>query len=171
MTDKDLATTQMPVEGPTSSAKRGNRVTMHCNNKLSLSRGNGANISADKFDDSTGNYTQTVLVNNKTVSTLSTSDGKAQGWGSAVECAEDNCGTVSAHCTFRREKLGFLNHSNISFTAWINTKIILDVADPKYIDTMAKGDGVTGNMKTTDGGKTWTVSTINIPQFSFGSSS
>lgn len=51
----------------------------------------------DKYDDSTGNYTQTVLVNGNTVSTLSTSDGHAQGWGSAVECAETNCGTVPAH--------------------------------------------------------------------------
>ena len=52
----------------------------------------------DKFDDNSGNYTQTVSVNDKTVSTLSTSDDKAQGWGSSVECAEDNCGTVGAHC-------------------------------------------------------------------------
>jgi hypothetical protein len=51
----------------------------------------------DKFDDASGNYTQTVSVNGKTVSTLSTSDGHAQGWGSSVECAEDNCGTVGAH--------------------------------------------------------------------------
>jgi hypothetical protein len=63
-----------------------------------------------------------------------------------------------------------LDRANVA-VAWINTKIILDVADPNYIDTLAKGDGVTGNMKTTDNGKTWTVSTINIPQFSFGSSS
>lgn len=52
----------------------------------------------DKYDDSTGNYTQRVLVNGKTISTLSTSVGYAQGWGSAVECAETNCGTVPAHC-------------------------------------------------------------------------
>ncbi|KAI7975556.1 hypothetical protein EIK77_005922 [Talaromyces pinophilus] len=100
--------------------------------------------STDKYDDTTGNYTQTVLVNGNTVSTLSTSDGHAQGWGSAVECAETNCGTVPAH-------------------SWINTKIILDVADPDYIDTLYKTSGVTGDMTTTDGGKTWTVSTINIP--------
>ncbi|GAB1213714.1 hypothetical protein ATERTT37_002864 [Aspergillus terreus] len=105
--------------------------------------------TGDKFDDSTGNYTQTVLVNNKTVSTLSTSDGHAQGWGSAVECAENNCGTVGAH-------------------SWIDTKIILDVADPNYINTLGKGEGVTGDMTTSDGGKTWTVSTINIPEFTFG---
>lgn len=86
----------------------------------------------------------------KQVSTLSTSDGQAQGWGSAVECAEENCGTVPAH-------------------SWINTTIILDVADPDYSQTMAKGEGVTGDMSTSDGGKTWTVNTIQIPQFTFGS--
>lgn len=54
----------------------------------------------DKFDDSTGNYTQTVLVNGNQVSTLSTSSGHAQGWGSAVECAAEDCGTVPAHCQY-----------------------------------------------------------------------
>lgn len=43
----------------------------------------------------------------------------------------------------------------------------MDVADPDYIDTLGKGDGVTGDMTTTDGGKTWTVSTIHIPEFTF----
>ncbi|KAH6880352.1 hypothetical protein B0T10DRAFT_519287 [Thelonectria olida] len=126
------ATTQMPVEGQHSTAVAGDKVTMHY-----------------KYNDSTGNYTQTVSVNGKTVSTLSTSDGHAQGWGSAVECAENNCGTVPAH-------------------KWTNTKIILDVADPNYINTLGKGQGVTGDMSTSDGGKTWTVSTISIPKFTFG---
>ena len=54
--------------------------------------------------------------------------------------------------------------------AWTNTKIILDSADPNYINTVAKGEGVTGDMTTSDGGKTWTVSTIKIPGFSFGGS-
>ncbi|KIM99774.1 hypothetical protein OIDMADRAFT_125454 [Oidiodendron maius Zn] len=122
---------QMPVQGQSSTAVPGNQVTMHY-----------------KFNDSTGNYTQTVLVNGQTVSTLSTSDGHAQGWGSAVECAATNCGTVGAH-------------------SWINTEIILDVADPSYINTLYKTAGVTGDMTTSDGGKTWAVTTINIPQFTF----
>ncbi|KAF3399857.1 hypothetical protein F1880_008167 [Penicillium rolfsii] len=128
------ATTQMPVQGDSSTANAGDKVTMHY-----------------KFDDSTGNYTQTVLVNGEVVSTLSTSDGRAQGWGSAVECAENNCGTVPAH-------------------TWIDTQIILDTADPNYINTLGKGEGVTGDMTTNDNGKTWTVSTISIPEFTFGSS-
>lgn len=53
----------------------------------------------------------------------------------------------------------------------MNTTITLDVADPNYINTLAKGQGVTGDMKTSDGGKTWTVGTIHIPEFTFGASS
>ncbi|KAL2867424.1 uncharacterized protein BJX67DRAFT_372036 [Aspergillus lucknowensis] len=122
---------QMPVQGPSSPAVAGDKVTMHY-----------------KFDDTTGNYTQTVSVNGEVVSTLSTSSGHAQGWGSAVECAEENCGTMGAH-------------------TWTDTQIILDVADPNYINTLAKGEGVTGEMSTSDGGKTWEVTTIEIPEFTF----
>ncbi|KAE8376151.1 hypothetical protein BDV26DRAFT_305774 [Aspergillus bertholletiae] len=126
-------TSQMPIYGDgQANGGKGDKVTMHY-----------------KFDDASGNYTQTVLINGKTVSTLSTSDGHAQGWGSAVECAENNCGTVGAH-------------------SWTDTKIILDVADPNYINTFGKGEGVTGgDMTTSDGGKTWTISTFGIPEFTF----
>ncbi|KAI5917763.1 hypothetical protein F4810DRAFT_716157 [Camillea tinctor] len=124
---------QMPVQTDGTPATESDQITMHY-----------------KYDDATGNYTQTVSINGDVVATLSTSDGYAQGWGSAVECAEENCGTVGAH-------------------KWIDTKIILDVADPNYINTNGKGQGVTGEMSTSDGGKTWTVSTIEIPEFTFGS--
>lgn len=56
------------------------------------------NQPTDKFDDASQNYTQTVSINDKVVATLSTKDGEAQGWGSAVECAAEDCGTVGAHC-------------------------------------------------------------------------
>jgi hypothetical protein len=107
-------------------------------------------------------------VNGQVVSTLSTSDGHAQGWGSAVECAETNCGTVGAHCKFTRQ-LAVQSHWLTCTVplAWIDTKIILDRADPNYKNTNYKGQGVTGEMSTSDGGKTWTVSTIHIPQFTF----
>ncbi|WYZ33901.1 hypothetical protein EsH8_I_000177 [Colletotrichum jinshuiense] len=125
-------TSQMPVQTEGTDASEGDQITMHY-----------------KFDDATGNYTQTVSINDKVVATLSTKDGEAQGWGSAVECAAEDCGTVGAH-------------------SWINTKIILDKEDPNYINTMGKGQGVTGDMSTSDGGKTWTVTTIEIPEFTFG---
>ncbi|KAI9705703.1 MAG: hypothetical protein M1820_005113 [Bogoriella megaspora] len=130
-------TSQVPIQAPGSTANAADQVTMHCERS-----------DYHIYSDSTGNYTQYVLVNGKQVSTLSTSDGHAQGWGSAVECAQTNCGTVPAH-------------------SWTNTKLILDVADPNYIKTLGKSSGVTGDMSTSDGGKTWTVTTINIPQFTF----
>ncbi|OBR16436.1 hypothetical protein CH63R_01616 [Colletotrichum higginsianum IMI 349063] len=123
---------QMPVQTEGTDASEGDKITMHY-----------------KFDDASQNYTQTVSINDKVVSTLSTKDGEAQGWGSAVECAAEDCGTVGAH-------------------SWINTKIILDKEDPNYIRTLGKGQGVTGDMSTSDGGKTWTVSTIEIPKYTFG---
>lgn len=89
-------------------------------------------------------------MNGHQVSTLSTSDGHALGWGSAVECAEQNCGTIPAH-------------------SWIDTAITLDSADPAYDQTLGKGEGVTGEMSSTDGGITWTVTDIGIPEFTFTS--
>ncbi|KAI0152675.1 hypothetical protein GGR57DRAFT_503538 [Xylariaceae sp. FL1272] len=125
-------TTQYPVYSDSTAASAGNEITMHYT-----------------YDDSTGNYTQAVSINGNQVATLSTSDGYAQGYGTAVECAAEDCGTVPAH-------------------SWINTEIIMDVADPTYINTMGLGGGATGgSMSTSDGGKTWTVSTINIPAFTF----
>ena len=72
-----------------------------------------------------------------------TSDsGVAQGWGTAAECQAAACGTYATH-------------------EYINTKIIMDVADPNYANT--KGTtGASGNLVTNDGGKTWTVDSIKI---------
>lgn len=127
------ANAQMPIQANGENAQEGDKVTMHY-----------------KFDDSTGNYTQIVSVNGRQVSTLSTNDGHALGWGSAVECAETNCGTMFAH-------------------KWVDTKLTLNSADPNYDQTMGKGNGVTGEMSTTDGGVTWTITDIDVPQFTFGS--
>lgn len=55
----------------------------------------------------------------------------------------------------------------ISFTAWEDVTIVLDVADPNYTNTLGKGDGVTGDMVTEDDGKTWTVAKIEIPEYTF----
>lgn len=51
----------------------------------------------DKYNDGTSKYDQTVSVDGKVVSQLSTSSGKAQGWGTAEECQQAACGTVAAH--------------------------------------------------------------------------
>lgn len=52
----------------------------------------------DKYDDSTRNYTQTVLVNGKLFPRCLPAMAMPKAGGSAVECAETNCGTVPAHC-------------------------------------------------------------------------
>lgn len=96
----------------------------------------------DKYNDATAKYDQTVSLNGKVVSKLSTDSGKAQGWGTAVECQSAACGTAPAH-------------------RYLDTTIIMDKADPNYIKT--KGTtGATGDMVTKDGGKTWTVAVITI---------
>ncbi|KAF5984893.1 hypothetical protein FCOIX_2371 [Fusarium coicis] len=94
-----------------------------------------------KYDSSTQEYVQYVSINGKQVSSLSTSKGhEAMGFGSSVECGASDCGTIGAH-------------------QWVDTKIILDTADPNYIQTFGKGEGVTGGeMTTSDGGKTWVIS-------------
>ncbi|EEU42606.1 uncharacterized protein NECHADRAFT_84034 [Fusarium vanettenii 77-13-4] len=124
---------QMPVqdENPTPAGK-GDRITMHY-----------------KFDDSTQEYVQYVSINGQQVSTLSTSKGHhAMGWGSAVECGAEDCGSIGAH-------------------QWVDTKIILDSPDPNYVQTLGKGQGVTGDLTSDDGGKTWVASEINIPAHTF----
>ncbi|KAI1360474.1 hypothetical protein F5Y08DRAFT_348698 [Xylaria arbuscula] len=122
---------QMPVQTDPYPASPGDTVTMHY-----------------EYSDSTGNYTQTVSLNGEVVATLSTSDGYAQGWGSAVECAATDCGTIPAH-------------------TWTDAKIIMDQADPNYINTLGIGSGVGGSMSTSDGGITWNIGTITIPEFTF----
>ena len=111
-----------------------------------------------------------MSINGNLVHTLSTNDGYALGWGSAVECGESNCGTVPAHSEFfYPTPLGSQDSGSSlnSHAAWINTVITMDVADPNYKNTLAKGQGVTGDLVTSDGGKTWTVSKISIPGFDF----
>lgn len=57
----------------------------------------GLMSSLDKYDEASGNYTQTVSIEGQVVSTLSTASGKAQGWGTAVECQDECSGIVNAH--------------------------------------------------------------------------
>ena len=53
----------------------------------------------------------------------------------------------------------------------LDTVIRLDSADLNYDQTLGKGQCVTGEMSTSDGGVTWTVTDIDIPEFTFGQSS
>ncbi|KAI0431095.1 hypothetical protein F5Y09DRAFT_305918 [Xylaria sp. FL1042] len=100
------------------------------------------------YNDSTGKYDQTVAINGEIVSTLSTSSGQAQGWGTAVECQEDACtGTVASH-------------------QYINTVITLNSADSTFAGTLALNEATSSGLTTSDN-KVFKVSTINIQSHTF----
>ena len=61
-----------------------------------------------------------------------------------MECQSVNCGTVPEH-------------------HYLNTTILMDVADPNYGQTLGL-NGATGNLVTADGGQTWTVADMTIKQ-------
>ncbi|KAF4421793.1 hypothetical protein F53441_14339, partial [Fusarium austroafricanum] len=73
---------------------------------------------------------------------------KAMGSGSSVECGAEDCGTIGAQ-------------------KWVDTKITLDLADPGYINTFGKGEGVTGDLTTEHGGKTWVGAEFDISEHTF----
>ncbi|KAL4812923.1 hypothetical protein BDW67DRAFT_178282 [Aspergillus spinulosporus] len=102
------------------------------------------------YNDSTGKYDQTVYINGESVSTLSTSSGQAQGWGTAVECQDDACEdtTVAAH-------------------QYLDTTIILDSEDTTFKDTLVLTEADSSEFSSSDGGKTWTVETINIHEHTY----
>ncbi|KAM0544010.1 hypothetical protein ACHAPJ_012035 [Fusarium lateritium] len=101
------------------------------------------------YNDSTGKYDQTVALNGKVVSSLSTSSGHAEGWGTAVECQDDACvGTVAAH-------------------QYLDTTIILNEADKTFKDTLGLNEATSSGFSSSDGGKTWAVSKININAHTF----
>ncbi|CAI0649385.1 hypothetical protein CGCF415_v012463 [Colletotrichum fructicola] len=112
-------------------ASAGDKITMHY-----------------KYNDSTGKYDQTVSLNGKVVSTLSTSSGQAQGWGTAVECQDDACvGTVVAH-------------------KYTDTTIILNAADTTFKGTLGLNEADSTGLTTSDS-KTFKVTTINIHSHTF----
>ncbi|KAL5456072.1 hypothetical protein PMIN07_006806 [Paraphaeosphaeria minitans] len=135
------------------TASPGSSVTFHCEfhlfHSVGFLTGHVTNLScrSDKYNDATAKYDQDVSLDGTVVSTISTDSGKAQGWGTAIECQQAACGTVPAH-------------------KYVDTKLMMDVADPDYIQT--KGvTGASGDMVTADGGKTWTIETINIDSFTY----
>lgn len=56
--------------------------------------------------------------------------------------------------------------------AWTNTQIVLAQADPSYVNTVGRADGASGgDASTSDGGYTFDLTTINIPEWTFPGSS
>ncbi|CAG8931391.1 unnamed protein product [Penicillium salamii] len=102
-----------------------------------------------KYNDETSKFDQTVSINGEVVSTLSTKSGQAQGWGTAVECQAEACdGTAAAH-------------------EYLDTTIILNAADSSFKDTLAIEEATSSGLKTSDNGKTWTVSSIKIQSHTY----
>ncbi|PBK59181.1 hypothetical protein ARMSODRAFT_923109, partial [Armillaria solidipes] len=101
-----------------------------------------------KYNESTESYTQKVTVNGEVISTITTSDGKAIGWGTAVECQDDACnGTSTTH-------------------TYTNTTIVLAAADSSFGSTLSV-NLVTASELTSDDNITWTVESISVPEYSW----
>lgn len=56
---------------------------------------------------------------------------------------------------------------SLPLTEWINAEIVLSGADPTYSETLGLALGATGSMTTSDGGVTWVIGTIDIPEYTF----
>ncbi|CCO28774.1 hypothetical protein RSOLAG1IB_08394 [Rhizoctonia solani AG-1 IB] len=92
-------------------------------------------------------WTQTVTINNKVVSTLTSESGPyMKGWGTGTECNGGCTGTISAQ-------------------KYTNTVITLDAADPNFGKTASSAGGATATGLTSEqGGKVWKIATINVPR-------
>ncbi|KAH8430686.1 uncharacterized protein LDX57_008348 [Aspergillus melleus] len=101
-----------------------------------------------KFNDETSKYDQTVSINGEVVSTLSTSSGQAQGWGTAVE-AQDNA-----------------SKSKVAAHKYVDTTIILNAADSTFAGTLGLNNADSTGLNTEDN-KTFKVDTININAHTF----
>ncbi|KAK0202499.1 hypothetical protein DFS33DRAFT_1488649 [Desarmillaria ectypa] len=103
-----------------------------------------------KLADDNLTWDQTVTLDGKVISTLQSHDGPLLngGFGTGTECQSQCTGSTSAQ-------------------KYTDTKIVLQSADPNFSSTLGKGTGVVASdMVTADGGKTWTIASIQIPAMS-----
>lgn len=85
----------------------------------------------------------------------------------SIECAAGTCATAPAHST------SFSSHNICNATkqavtdkslGWEDVSITLSKADQSFGHTGDWEQGATGGkMSTTDGGKTWNFTTLNVP--------
>ncbi|WZH46997.1 uncharacterized protein QYS62_008127 [Fusarium acuminatum] len=97
------------------------------------------------YNDATNQYDQTVSIDGTVVSSLFTdiASGHAEGWGTAVECQDDAC------------------------VDYLDTTIILNEADETFGNTLGLNEATSSGLGTSDGGKTWAVSTISHKAHTF----
>lgn len=99
------------------------------------------------------------------VAGLTSSTGKGEhGWifYISIECAAGTCATAPAHST------SLIPHYTWSatdiYTGWEDVSIVLSTADESFGHTGSWEQGATGGkMSTSDGGKTWNFTTIEVP--------
>ena len=66
--------------------------------------------------------------------------------------------------TLDRSRLG--SFGTAATQHYYDITIYLSEADPNFKNTLGKGSGVVASdMVTSDGGKTWTISSITLPQY------
>ncbi|KAF5021790.1 hypothetical protein F66182_6165 [Fusarium sp. NRRL 66182] len=99
-----------------------------------------------KLNPQTQMWDQNVYINDKLVSSISTSKGhKGEVFYIAMECARGSCATTPAH-------------------SWEDVSITLSKADRTFGRTGSWKHGATGGkMSTPDGGKTWKFATLKVP--------
>ncbi|KAI1346351.1 hypothetical protein F5Y01DRAFT_321941 [Xylaria sp. FL0043] len=103
-------------------------------------------LLVDNLNSSTSKWDQDIYVNDSLVSSVSTSQGqKGNIFYISVECASGSCAAAPAH-------------------SWEDVSIVLSTANPNFKHSGSWYYGATGGeMSTSDGGKTWTFTTLNIP--------
>ncbi|WYZ42010.1 hypothetical protein EsH8_V_000905 [Colletotrichum jinshuiense] len=99
-----------------------------------------------KLNSATNLWDQNVYIDNKLVSSVSTSKGqKGNIFYISIECASGSCAEHPAH-------------------SWKDVSIVLNQADKSFGHSGAWDHGATGGaMSSPDGGKTWNFGTLNIP--------
>ncbi|KAF6802850.1 hypothetical protein CSOJ01_11322 [Colletotrichum sojae] len=99
-----------------------------------------------KLNSSTQLWDQNVYIDDKLVSSVSTSKGqRGDIFYISIECASGNCANHPAH-------------------TWEDVSIVLSQADKSFGHTGSWEHGATGGaMSSPDGGKTWKIATLNIP--------
>ncbi|KAI9155671.1 hypothetical protein HJFPF1_08260 [Paramyrothecium foliicola] len=99
-----------------------------------------------KLNAATNLWDQNVYVDGVLKSSVSTSEGqRGQIFYVSIECASGNCAAAPAH-------------------SWEDISIVLNKADQSFLHSGNWEFGATGGeMSTTDNGKTWNFTTLNIP--------
>ncbi|KKY20519.1 hypothetical protein UCDDS831_g04566 [Diplodia seriata] len=99
-----------------------------------------------KLNSDTQMWDQNLYVNDELVSSVSTSKGEhGELFYISIECAAGTCATAPAH-------------------SWEDVSIVLSQADESFGHTGGWEQGATGGeMTSSDGGKTWNFTTLEIP--------